>query len=224
MERKIGCDSLISIVAPVYNEVSVVESFVSEVQASLNRLSWPGKTEIVLVNDGSTDGSAPKMEALCRQSPGQIKVIHLARNFGHQAAVVAGLAHAKGEAVILMDSDLQDDPAAFELFLDQWKQGYDVVVARRESREEGFLLRVCFWIYYRLMQYMVRIDLPLDAGNFGLMDRRMVDHLVRLPEHDPYIPGLRAWIGFSQTAVSVARRKRPSGPSRVGVLGCSISR
>jgi polyisoprenyl-phosphate glycosyltransferase len=219
MERKTGLESVLSIVAPVYNEVTLIESFVAETQASLKRLTWPGRTEIVLVNDGSTDGSGAKMEALCRENADQIRLIHLARNFGHQAAVAAGLSHAKGEVVILMDSDLQDDPAAFALFLSKWREGYDVVVARRESREEGILLRMCFWIYYRIMRSMVRIDLPLDAGNFGLMDRRVVDHLIRFPEHNPYIPGLRAWIGYRQTSVSVARRKRTSGPSHVGFLG-----
>jgi glycosyltransferase involved in cell wall biosynthesis len=145
--------------------------------------------------------------------------VHLARNFGHQAAVSAGLEHCCGDAVILMDSDMQDDPAAFGQFVEKWLEGYDVVFARRTKRRESLLIRPFIWLFYRLFGWMANIKIPSNAGNFSLMDRRVVDRLNEIGERNRYLPGLRTWVGFRQTGVPVPRRARYDKRNRVGFRG-----
>jgi len=212
-------DLLLSVVAPVYNEAEGIEGFVAEVRTHLAALGQPGRWELVLVNDGSTDGGGALLDRLAAQHPGEIRVVHLARNFGHGPAVAAGLDHARGDAVILMDADYQDDPAAFAPLLAKWREGYDVVYAERASRQENPLSRGVFWLFYRVFDWIADTKSPLDAGNFGLMDRRVVAQLTRLPERNRYLPGLRAWVGFRQTGVPVPRRKRYDSSTRVGIRG-----
>lgn len=219
MAREIKADTLLSVVAPIYNEVENIEPFVKEVWDSLEQIRFPGKREIVLVNDGSADGSAEKLDAMAAQHPEEIRVVHLARNFGHSAAVCAALDHAKGDAVILMDSDRQDDPAAFGPFVEKWKEGYDVIYALRASREESWLSRLLFWLFYRLLRAMAHIEIPANAGNFCLMDRQALALLTSLRERNRYLPGLRAWVGFRQTGVPVPRRARYDKETRVGFQG-----
>lgn len=210
---------LLSVVAPVYNEAEGIEGFVAEVREQLAALEQPGRSELVLVDDGSTDGSGALLDRLASEHPGEIRVVHLARNFGHGPAVAAGLDHARGNAVILMDADYQDDPAAFAPLLEQWRAGYDVVYVERASREENPVSRGIFWVFYRVFAWIADTKSPMDAGNFGLMDRRVVTQLTRLPERNRYLPGLRAWVGFRQTGVSVPRRARYDSSTRVGIRG-----
>lgn len=209
----------LSVVAPVYNEAEGIEGFVAEVREHLADLNPPGGHELVLVDDGSTDESRAILDRLAAAHPGEIRVVHLARNFGHGAAVAAGLDHARGDAIILMDSDYQDDPAAFGPLLERWRDGYDVVYVERASRQEHPVSRGAFWLFYRVLGWMADTKFPMDAGNFGLMDRRVVDQLKKLPERNRYLPGLRAWVGFQQTGVSVARRARYDRSPRVGLRG-----
>lgn len=219
-ERRAYHDNfLLSVVAPAYNEVSGIAGFIAEVREHIAALNIPGSSEIVLVDDGSTDGTAALLDGLAARHPGEIRVVHLARNFGHGPAVAAGLDHARGDAVILMDADYQDDPAAFGALLDKWRDGYDVVYAERASRQEHPLSRGVFWLFYRIFAWMADMNLPRDAGNFGLMDRRVVAQLARFPERNRYLPGLRAWVGFRQTGVAVARRARYDRAARVGLRG-----
>ncbi len=217
--RKVNSDTLISVVIPIYNEVEVIDDLVGEVRETALGLDFPGQWEIVLVDDGSTDGSAEALDALAARYPTQVQVVHLARNFGHAAAVRAGLDRARGEAVVLMDGDLQDDPAAFGPFVAKWRAGYDVVYAIRTSRQERYGASMLFKLFYRVLSRLSEIELPQDAGNFSLMDRRVIDQLRSLPEHNRYLPGLRAWVGFRQVGVPVPRRARYDNSTRVGFMG-----
>ena len=219
MKRDLGTDTLISVVAPIYNELDVIETFVGEVRDALAALDVAARSQLVLVNDGSSDGSGEKLDEMAGRHPGQIKVVHLSRNFGHMSAVSAGLEHADGDLVILMDSDLQDDPVAFSDFIEKWREGYDVVYAKRESRQESRLMAFAFRSFYRILAWIADTKLPPDAGNFALTDRRVVDKVISLKETNRYLPGLRAWVGFRQTGVPVHRRARYDASTRVGLRG-----
>lgn len=208
-----------SVVAPMFNEARNAAPFVQEIRTAITALHLPCPFELVLVDDGSWDGTGEELDALTVQYPGEVRVVHLARNFGHGAAVSAGLDYARGDVVVLMDADMQDDPAAFAPFLEQWAQGYDVVYAQRVSRQESPFSRFFFWLFYRLFTWMANLRAPLDAGNFALMDRRVVKQLTAFSERNRYLPGLRAWVGFRQTGVPVPRRARYDARGRVGFRG-----
>lgn len=209
----------VSVVAPVYNERENVRPFIAELAAVLEGLSIPGGWEVILVDDGSRDGSGDELEACAAEYPDKLTVVRLARNFGMEPAVGAGLDIAQGDAVIVLDSDMQDDPHAFAAFLAKWREGYEVVYAVRASREESALRRASFWSFYRLLGWLANIELPADAGNFALMDRRVVDALRAMPERNRFLRGLRAWVGFRQTGVQVARRARYDRHTRLGFRG-----
>ncbi len=217
--RELGPDLLISVVAPFYNEVNGIELFVEELEAELEKIGYADRHELILVNDGSTDGSDRELDRVAAKHAGKIKVLHLSRNFGHSQAVYAGLEHARGEVVILMDSDMQDDPSCFELFLQKWREGYDVVYSERSSRKESAPLRFLFWMFYRILSLMSDTHIPPDAGNYALIDRRVVKILITLPERNQFVPGLRAWVGFKQIGVPVPRRMRYDGSARTGLKG-----
>ncbi|MCR9201795.1 MAG: glycosyltransferase family 2 protein [Planctomycetaceae bacterium] len=206
----------LSVVLPVYNEQAVLR----ELTLQLNEVLLPacGAVEIVYVNDGSSDGSRELLNELAAEFP-HIVVVHLARNFGHQPALHAGLCHADGDAVVVMDSDMQDDPRALLAFLSQWEQGFDVVYAQRTDRKESLLKRALFFSFYRVLNTIADSAMPEDAGNFGLMDRRVVSAITDLQEHERYFPGLRSWTGFRQTGIPVARLARHDGEPRVSMAG-----
>ena len=208
--------STISVVMPLLNEVAVIREVVQQVTASLDQkgCQW----QVVLVNDGSTDGSGEVLNEMAAADD-RIKVLHLSRNFGHQAAVHAGLGHSTGDAVILMDSDAQDDPTALSDMIDRWQEGYDVVYAVRFGRKENVVKRAAFSAFHRLMEAMASVDVPRDAGNFGLMDARVVKEVVALGESDRYFPGLRSWVGFRQCALPVERLKRHDDTPRGSLKG-----
>jgi dolichol-phosphate mannosyltransferase len=209
----------LSIIAPVFNEEASIEAFIEEVLTTLQNLEIPGQYQLILVNDGSTDRSSDIIEAACEQHPDHIKVIHLARNFGLEPAISAGLDHTDSDATIIMDSDMQDDPAIFQTFIDKWQEGSDVVYAVRTSRQESAPRRFLFWAFYRLLSAIACIDLPRDAGNFALMDRKVVDALRSMNEQNRFLRGLRAWVGFKQVPVEVARRSRYDDETRLGLRG-----
>ncbi len=209
----------LSIVSPVYNEADTLPQFVDEVTTMLDQIQPPGGAEIILVNDGSHDNSAAILDRLATEHPGRIKAVHLSRNFGMEPAIQAGLSISSGDAIIILDADLQDDPAAFTDFIKAWQDGNQVAYAVRSSREEGPLQRALFWTFYRLLSWIAHIDLPLDASNFALMDRRVVDTLLKMPESNRFLRGLRAWTGFKQIGIPVARRKREHGQTRLGLRG-----
>ncbi|WP_422929549.1 glycosyltransferase family 2 protein [Singulisphaera sp. PoT] len=208
--------SLISIVLPVYNEKDVLDTLTREIESAVSDSGSPA--ELIFVDDGSRDGSGAILDRLASANP-RIRVLHLSRNFGHQAALQAGLSHAAGNVVIVMDSDLQDDPRAILRFLEKWEEGFDVVYAIRTARKESPPKRLLFHLFYRLLNLIARIPMPSDAGNFGLMDRRVADEIVRLLDRDRYFAGLRSWVGFRQTGVEVARGQRYDDRPRVSLFG-----
>ncbi len=209
-------DVLLSIVLPVYNEAAVLETLYKQLTESIARCGT--NAEIIFVNDGSSDASPQILDRLAAAHH-EIRVIHFSRNFGHQAAVQAGLAHAGGDAAVLMDSDLQDAPDAIERLLAKWQEGYDVVYAVRVNRKEQWLKRCLFGAFHRLLASVATTRIPADAGNFGLIDARVVKQIVELTERDRYLPGLRSWVGFRQTGVEVERNARYDDRPRVSLRG-----
>ncbi len=218
METK-SINFTLSVVAPVYNEGAYIEQFVSEIINELNELGLTENAEIILVNDGSTDDTEKYLDDLTMKHPGLIYAIHLARNFGQSSAVTAGLHYANGDCIIIMDSDGQDDPKCFSKLIDLWKNGYDVVFAKRVRRKENILFRLCTWLFYRLLSISAQVPLPIDAGNFALMDRKVIEAIKKCPERNRYIPGLRGWVGFKQIGIDVERRARYDLNPRVGFRG-----
>ncbi len=209
-------NGLVSVVLPVFNEAEILRELTRRVTAALVSAEHPW--EIIFVDDGSTDETSVVLEELAGCSP-EITVVRLSRNFGHQAAVQAGLQQAAGDAVIVMDSDLQDRPEAIPRFLSLWHQGYDVVYAQRFNRKESVWKRFLFFSFYRVLNLIARTPIPQDAGNFGLLDRRVVDTLLSLPETDRYFPGLRSWVGFRQVGLPVEREARYDDRARVSLRG-----
>lgn len=202
---------LLSLVLPVHNEQEVIAT----TYAALNTFGGQVKTqnislEIVFVNDGSRDKSPELLNQFSAQDE-RVTVIHLARNFGHQAAVSAGLDYATGDLVAVMDSDLQDPPEALLPMIDKWREGYQVVYAVREKRKESWWKRSGYWAFYRMLKMMSEIDIPLDSGDFCLMDRSALELLKQLPEKQRFVRGLRSWIGLKQTGVAYERAARAAG-------------
>ena len=176
-----------------------------------------GPHEIVLVDDGSTDRTRELLAEAAARDP-RIVAITLSRNFGHQTALTAALDHVTGDLVVVMDGDLQDAPEVIPLFLAEQAKGFDVVYAQRVSRKEAWLLRACYFLAYRVISTFSNVRLPLDAGDFGVLTRRVVEHLKKTPEHYRYLRGLRAWVGFRQIGIPVERRQRVAGKSKYSFL------
>jgi dolichol-phosphate mannosyltransferase len=199
---------MISVVAPVYNEEPLIERLHAEIAKAMDAAELPWQA--VYVNDGSRDRSLDLL-LKCQKSDKRVVVVELSRNWGHQAALTAGLAVAQGDAVVLIDGDLQDPPAVIPELVAAWKQGAQVVVAVRRSRREsglrGFLLRG----FYRLLGFLSDYPIPLNAGIFGLLDRQAVDAINRLGECNRYLPGMRSWVGFRTAVVSYDRDDRAAG-------------
>jgi glycosyltransferase involved in cell wall biosynthesis len=200
---------VLSVVLPYYNERENLGPLVDRLRPVLERAT-AGSFEIIFVDDASADGSAELLDALNAED-GRIKVLHFSRNFGHQAALTAGLAHASGQAVVCMDSDLQDPPEVIDTFLERWRAGFEVVYAVRKRRKESLWKRAAYSIFYRSMHAIAEIDVPLDAGDFCLLDRKVVDALNNLPEHNRFLRGLRSWVGFRQSPVEYERAARLGG-------------
>src|ERR1043166_6018363 len=199
----------LSFIIPVYNEEETLEETYRRVARILDGLNTAG--EIILVDDGSRDRSLEIMRDLRRRDP-RICYVSLARNFGHQIAVTAGLRFAQGDAVVVLDADLQDPPELIPAMIDKWRAGYHVVYAQRTARRrEGPTKKLFAYLFYRVLRVLTDVDIPADTGDFCLMDRQVVDVLNPLPERGRYLRGLRAWIGFRQTAVPFEREPRFAG-------------
>lgn len=207
----------LSVVVPLHNEQTNLPELLRRLGAVLDHLEG-GPQQIVLVDDGSSDETWEMIEREAR-ADSRITALGLSRNFGHQAALTAGLDHASGDAVVVMDGDLQDPPEAIPKFVAQFREGYEVVYAQRVRRKEPVWLRACYFLFYRMMAWLSDINMPLDAGDFGLMSRRIVDQLRAMREHHRYLRGLRSWVGFRQVGVPVERSERYSGQSQYGMKG-----
>lgn len=201
----------LSVAIPLRNEEAAVPELLRRVGGVLERLPG-GPHEIVLVDDGSTDGTLELLERAADRDR-RLVVIALSRNFGHQAALTAALDHVSGDATVVMDADLQDAPEAIPQFVKAYEEGYDVVYAQRLNRKEIWWLRVCYFLFYRLLTRLSETPLPTDAGDFSLMSKRVVEQLRRMPEHHRYLRGLRSWVGFRQSGIPVERSTRYAGRS-----------
>jgi dolichol-phosphate mannosyltransferase len=175
--------------------------------------SLPHAFELVLVDDGSRDGSTDMIRRLAEVDP-RVRGVRLSRNFGHEAAIEAGLRNCRGDAAVIMDADLQDAPDSLPRLVAAWEEGADVAYAVRTERKEGRLLRAAFSVFYRLAGRVVSIDLPADAGPFSLVSRPVINVINEMPEFNRYFPGLRAFAGFNQVAVPVERAERHAGETK----------
>jgi len=206
----------LSIAIPVFNEQEVIPELLGRTIAVINELPG-GPHELVIVDDGSSDRTLEMLEAAAANDS-RIMVVALSRNFGHQIALGAALDHVSGDVTVLMDGDLQDPPESIPALLECHQQGYDVVYVRRVNRKESWWLRFCYYSFYRLLSMLSRIQLPLDAGDFSLMSRRVVDQIRQMPEHHRYLRGMRTWVGFRQMGISVERSARRAGHTKYSPL------
>ena len=205
-------NKLLSIVSPVYNEVENLDEFYSRVLSATGDLNL--ETEIIYINDGSKDNS---IQVINKQSKNddRVAVIDLSRNFGKEIALTAGLDHASGDAVIVIDSDLQDPPELIPKLVEEWLNGYDVVNAKRIKRKgEGSLKKITSYIYYRLLFYLSDINIPIDTGDFRLLNRCALDALLKLREKHRYMKGLFVWVGFKQKEIEYEREARYKGKTK----------
>jgi polyisoprenyl-phosphate glycosyltransferase len=201
---------LLSVVAPIYNEDALIDEFYARVCSALKGLTF----ELVLVDDGSTDGSAAALDRLASTDP-RVRVVYLSRNFGHQTALTAGLDHARGDAVVMLDADLQDPPELIIKMLDHWRAGCDVVYAVREEREgeSRFKLSTARW-FYRLFDKLAQVELQHNSGDFRLLDRRALDALLSMRERNRFLRGMTVWVGYTQAAVPYKRDPRYAGETK----------
>jgi polyisoprenyl-phosphate glycosyltransferase len=202
----------LSITIPVLNEQQVLPELLRRVGAVLDAIPG-GPHEVLLVDDGSTDRTR-EMLVEASASDSRVRAIFLSRNFGHQAAITAGLDHVTGDLIVAMDGDLQDMPEDIPGFIAAQAEGYDVVYAVRTLRKEGIILRACYYVFYRVMTRFSRVKVPPDAGDFALITRRVLDAMRSAPERNRYLRGLRAWAGFRQRPFLVERAERAGGHSK----------
>lgn len=203
---------ILSVVVPMYNEEAVVlESY----QRLKRVLDETGESyEIVFVNDGSRDHTVPIIEKICEKDP-KIKFIDFSRNFGHQIAITAGMDYASGQAIVVIDGDLQDPPEVIPKMMAKWRDGYDVVYGKRKERMgETFFKKLTAKLFYRFLKKMTDFDIPVDTGDFRLIDRKVCDALKQVNEKNRYIRGLISWLGFKQTGVEFTRDKRFAGETK----------
>jgi polyisoprenyl-phosphate glycosyltransferase len=199
----------VSLAIPVYNEEAVVPELLRRTTAVLDTLPG-GPHEIVLADDGSSDRTFEMLEKAAKEDD-RLVIVALSRNFGHQTALTAALDHVTGDVAILMDGDLQDPPEALPTLLEAYQRGYDVVYVRRVNRKESWWLKLCYYLFYRLLAVLSSTQLPLDAGDFGLMSRRVIQEMRRMPEHHRYLRGMRTWVGFRQIGIPIERSARHAG-------------
>jgi polyisoprenyl-phosphate glycosyltransferase len=202
--------TLLSVVAPVFNEEALVEAFVERARAAVADFDY----ELVIVNDGSSDRTAELLDEIAAEDA-RVRVVHLSRNFGHQAALTAGLEHAIGDVVAMIDADLQDPPELIPQMIGEWARGADVVYAVRRQREgeTAFKLATASW-FYKLFDKLAQVDLEPNSGDFRLLDRRALDALLAMGERSRFLRGMTVWVGFSQTAVSYERDARFAGETK----------
>jgi dolichol-phosphate mannosyltransferase len=205
-----GRVGLVSVVAPMFDEEETVEVFYDRVRRALDGV----RIELVLVDDASRDRTPELLDRLASSDP-RVKVLHLSRNFGHQAAITAGLEHARGDAVVMLDGDLQDPPEVIPQMLDRWYAGADVVYGVRQSRagESRFKLVTASW-FYRLFARLTKLELTENSGDFRLLDRRALDAVLAMRERNRFLRGMSVWVGFVQTAVPYKRDARYAGETK----------
>lgn len=198
-----------SIIAPIWNEIESLPELYRRVSEVMDSTGEPW--ELVLIDDGSTDGSTDAIRAMAEENQ-RIRPVIFARNFGHQIAVTAGLDYSRGQAVVIIDADLQDPPEVILDLIEKWREGYEVVYAVRAQREgESWFKLFTAKLFYRIINRLTDIDIPLDTGDFRLMDRAVVKVMNTMREHHRFLRGMSAWVGFKQTGVEYARAARFAG-------------
>lgn len=201
-----------SVIAPIYNEIGNLPELYRRVKEALDQTGEPW--ELLLVDDGSTDGSTDEIRKIASRD-GQVKPVIFARNFGHQIAVTAGLDYAQGQAVVIIDADLQDPPEVILDLIAKWKEGYEVVYAQRSEREgETWLKLLTASVFYQLIHRITDVEIPIDAGDFRLLDRKVVNVLIAMRERHRFLRGMSSWVGFKQTGVMYKRAARYSGETK----------
>jgi len=204
---------VLTVIAPIYNEVNNIRLLYDRIRTVMERIGNPW--ELVLVNDGSTDGSTEVIHTLYEEDPQHVRGLHFARNFGHQIAVTAGMDYSRGEAVILIDADLQDPPEVIADLVAKWREGYEVIYAVRAEREgESWFKLATAKLFYRVLYNITDVRIPVDTGDFRLMDRKVVDAVDSMREHTRFIRGMVSWVGFRQTGVEYTRSKRHTGSTK----------
>jgi dolichol-phosphate mannosyltransferase len=198
----------LSVVIPIFNEQEVVPELHRRLLATFKQIEE--RYELVYVDDGSSDNSLSLLASLTHKDP-HVRVISLSRNFGHQTAISAGMQYATGDGVIVMDGDLQDPPEILPRFIEKWKEGYEVVFGIRTRRKENILKRAAYSFFYRLLHKISYLDIPIDSGDFCIMDKCVVNILNKMPERNRFVRGLRTWVGFRQTGIVYEREKRFAG-------------
>ncbi len=204
----------LSIVIPVFNEFENLPVLYDRLVQALE--SRTKLFEIIFVDDGSRDQSGKILQEFSELDE-RVTVVALARNFGHQIAITAGLSYTRGKAVIVMDADLQDPPELIPQLVEKWHEGHDVVYAVREKRKEGWVKQAAYKSFYRLLHQIACIDIPIDAGDFCIMDRKVVDLLVSMPERNRFVRGIRTWVGFDQVGLSYERQSRYAGQPKYSI-------
>ena len=207
----------LSVAIPLYNEEKNLPELLHRLKRVLDGIP-DGPHEIVFVNDGSTDGTLKLLEEAAKEDD-RVVVVSLSRNFGHQPALTAALDYVSGDVTVVMDGDLQDTPESIPLFLEQYQKGHDVVYAKRIKRKEKGWLRLCYFLFYRILAFLSDITIPVDTGDFALMSRRVIEQIRQSPEHQRYLRGLRTWVGFKQTGIEIERSERFSGQSKYSIFG-----
>ena len=202
----------ISVVIPVFNEELVIERTYERLSSVMEDMPYP--YELLFVDDGSTDSSLSILDAIADRDE-KAHLISFSRNFGHQAAVMAGIEYARGDAVVLIDADLQDPPEVIPQMVEKWREGYDVVYGKRTKRKgEGVFKKVTAYFFYRFLRSMTETDIPKDTGDFRLMDKRVCERMRLLREKRPFVRGLVRWVGFKQTSVEYVRDERAAGETK----------
>ena len=202
----------ISVVIPIFNEIEVLPELHRRLSALLSGVQE--EYEIIYVDDGSTDSSLPYMISLYNSDHDHTRVISFSRNFGHQTSISAGLHYATGDAVIVMDGDLQDPPEVLPAFIEKWREGYEVVYGIRTQRKENAIKRAAYYLFYQLLHKISYLSIPIDSGDFSILDRKIVDVLKLMPERNRFVRGLRTWIGFRQIGIPYERDNRFAGKSK----------
>jgi len=212
MQTALSTKPTFSVVAPVFNEQEILPEFYRRVVETLEPLGE--SFEIVLVNDGCRDRSPEIMRELHAKDP-RVKVLNFSRNFGHQLAITAGTDYAQGKAVVVIDSDLQDPPEVILSMITKWREGYQVVYAVREEREgETWFKKITASLFYRLIDKITNVKIPVDTGDFRLMDRSVIDALAGIREYNRFMRGLSVWVGFKQIGVFYKRQARKAGETK----------
>jgi len=202
---------LLGIVVPIFNEEQIIDHLYERVSRVLDSLDEPAK--VCLVDDGSLDGSLAGIKRLCEKDS-RFGYVSFSRNFGHQTAVVAGLRELDADVYVVIDGDLQDPPEMIPGLLEKWRSGYEVVYCIRQARKENVLKRWAYAGFYRLLRRISYLSIPLDSGDFCLMDRIIVEHLRRMPEHNLFVRGLRTWVGYRQIGYTYDREERAGGRTK----------